>query len=158
MGLTYEVVFLNYEGQQHSWHVHGYSVHVVEQGWLGPKARWRGNLFNASHVDLRDIGVGRRSTQPATSLARLDTFTLGPHAYIIFRLTANNPGAWMMHCHMDFHLEVGMGMIWSVEAPGGGGYLLPPPPNNFRMCGQNNVYTPTGAAQSLTQAEPTQLS
>ncbi|ETO76440.1 hypothetical protein F444_08158 [Phytophthora nicotianae P1976] len=32
--------------------------------------------------------------------------------YVVLRLEADNPGVWMMHCHIDWHLEGGLAMIF----------------------------------------------
>lgn len=36
-----------------------------------------------------------------------DSFTIRPYSFVVMRITANNPGAWLFHCHMDPHLEAG---------------------------------------------------
>jgi hypothetical protein len=65
-----------------------------------------------------------------------DTFTLAAFSYSVFRLTADHPGAWLMPCHMDFHLEAGQAFMWSV-ADANGKYDLPPPPSDYKMCNTN---------------------
>ena len=41
------------------------------------------------------------------------------------------PGFWLLHCHIDFHLDLGMGLIVQV------GELseMKPKPKNFPTCG-----------------------
>jgi len=148
---TYEVVFINWEGQQHPWHIHGHQVHIVGQGWLDPAVKWRGKkgaaVFNASLFGPRGEALSESLGDfkaPALSLAQVDTFTSAPHSYVAFRITADNPGAWMMHCHMDWHLGAGMGMLWSVEQDGK--YALPPPPDTFTVCNRGANYA---AAKAL---------
>lgn len=34
--------------------------------------------------------------------------------YGIIRFIADNPGYWMVHCHMEVHSELGMGFILKV--------------------------------------------
>ncbi|CAF4451949.1 unnamed protein product, partial [Adineta steineri] len=41
-----------------------------------------------------------------------DTFTVNPYSYLVFRFKANNPGIWMLHCHNDWHLQVGMALLF----------------------------------------------
>ena len=36
-----------------------------------------------------------------------DTFTVPPNGFVVLRINANNPGAWFMHCHMEWHLGAG---------------------------------------------------
>ncbi|KAG3131143.1 hypothetical protein PI126_g20192, partial [Phytophthora idaei] len=35
--------------------------------------------------------------------------------YVVFRLNADNPGVWLMHCHIDWHFVLGLAMLF-VEA------------------------------------------
>jgi len=150
---TYEVVFINWEGQQHPWHTHGHNLDIVGHGWLNPETGWRGS-FNASSFDLAVAFGGLAPFDEAVPVvARVDTFTSAAHSYVVFRITADNPGAWMMHCHMDYHLEAGMGMLWSVEQEGGG-YDLPPPPDDFRVCAREATFA-AARALHLEVAEAT---
>ncbi|KAE9008675.1 hypothetical protein PR003_g16083 [Phytophthora rubi] len=38
--------------------------------------------------------------------------------YVVLRFKADNPGVWMMHCHVDWHMAIGMGMVF-VEGEAG---------------------------------------
>ena len=37
-----------------------------------------------------------------------DTVLVGPMGAVAAQFVADNPGAWMMHCHNIFHAEAGM--------------------------------------------------
>lgn len=41
------------------------------------------------------------------------------------------PGYWLFHCHISFHVEVGMGLVFRV----GDQSMVPPVPENFPRCG-----------------------
>ena len=43
-------------------------------------------------------------------LAR-DTVTLPAGGYLRLRWIVDNPGAWLTHCHIDWHLYVGLGFV-----------------------------------------------
>lgn len=43
-----------------------------------------------------------------------DTVTVPSGGYTIFRFVARNPGFWYMHCHIDFHSETGMSLLFKV--------------------------------------------
>lgn len=137
--ITYEVVMINWEGQQHPWHIHGHKVDIVARGWLDPNHRWHGGFDAASFDPTVAFGELQDMQKPVPILFHGDTWTTAPHSFVVFRLTANNPGAWMMHCHMDFHLEAGMGMLWSVENEDGS-YDVPHPPADFPMCGRSATF------------------
>ena len=49
------------------------------------------------------------------------------------RFRADNPGAWMMHCHMDWHLAAGMAMV-VVQAPEEAQKVLDVPPYVKEQC------------------------
>lgn len=59
-----------------------------------------------------------------------DTVTVPDGGFTIIRFVANNPGFWLFHCHLEFHVEVGMGMVFKV-----GDYdEMPNLPENFPTC------------------------
>jgi L-ascorbate oxidase len=66
-----------------------------------------------------------------------DTVTVPVGGYTIIRFVADNPGTWMFHCHLDFHSEIGMGLLIKI----GNQRDLPRPPMNWPQCG-NYDYTP----------------
>lgn len=96
---TYEFVLFNNEAQPHPWHVHGHTVDVLEIGQL--------SCFNESDLVPFD--------QETRTWMRVDTFTIPSRSYAVFRITANNPGPWMVHCHMNYHALVGMSFLISTE-------------------------------------------
>ena len=61
-----------------------------------------------------------------------DTVTIPSGGYTIVRFHANNPGVWMLHCHIEFHMELGMMLIFKV----GQDRQLPPIDlNTWPQCG-----------------------
>lgn len=59
-----------------------------------------------------------------------DTVTVPDGGYTIIRFVANNPGFWLFHCHIEFHVEVGMALIFKV-----GDYnQMRSLPQNFPYC------------------------
>lgn len=67
-----------------------------------------------------------------------DTVTVPDGGYTIIRFRAYNPGYWFFHCHLEFHAEIGMGLIFKI----GNNDEMPPIPKKFPTC---NDYMPTGA-------------
>jgi len=53
-----------------------------------------------------------------------DTFTLSGYGWTRIRLLANNPGVWMIHCHVSWHVIMGMATLLSYPSNS-----IPPPPN-----------------------------
>ncbi len=59
-----------------------------------------------------------------------DTTLVPPGGYLILRFYADNPGFWLMHCHVDYHADVGMDLIIQV----GNQHDLPLKPSNWPQC------------------------
>ncbi|KAK7480575.1 hypothetical protein BaRGS_00028151, partial [Batillaria attramentaria] len=60
-----------------------------------------------------------------------DTVTVPDGGYAILRFHANNPGVWLLHCHVEYHAEIGMGLVMQV----GEAADFPPSPPHFPKCG-----------------------
>lgn len=59
-----------------------------------------------------------------------DTINVYNGGYTIVRFVADNPGFWTFHCHVEFHMEIGMAMTFKV-----GNYdQMPHTPDNFPTC------------------------
>jgi len=76
-------------GITHPFHLHGHTFDVIQSSDGGGL-----NYVNPPRRDV--VGVG------------------GPG--VIFRFETNNPGAWFLHCHIDWHLEAGLAVVFA-EAP-----------------------------------------
>jgi hephaestin len=50
---------------------------------------WHGNVVTAQHM-------------------RTDVLNLGTMGMIVADMTADNPGTWLFHCHIEPHLQAGM--------------------------------------------------
>jgi L-ascorbate oxidase len=60
-----------------------------------------------------------------------DTVGIMNKGYTIIRFVTDNPGIWLLHCHMDWHQEFGMMMMLRV----GTEKDLLPKPKNWPTCG-----------------------
>ncbi|KAG5870500.1 hypothetical protein JTB14_006832 [Gonioctena quinquepunctata] len=60
-----------------------------------------------------------------------DTVTVPDGGYTIIRFHATNPGYWILHCHLEFHAEMGMAMLFQVGEKSD----MLPVPDNFPTCG-----------------------
>ena len=45
-----------------------------------------------------------------------DTIIVEPLGHVVLRFEATNPGVWLFHCHVDWHLEQGLAAVF-IEAP-----------------------------------------
>jgi len=92
------IVFQNFDDDEHPLHLHGHKFWVLGQG--NPNS----GPFNAheDHLNL-EHPVYR------------DTATINGLSYLVVQFVANNPGIWFFHCHIDWHMNIGMGFIISVD-------------------------------------------
>jgi len=58
---------------------------------------------------------GANSVFPAVPMRR-DTMMVAPNGYTVMRFRADNPGIWILHCHMEWHVTAGL-TVTMVEAP-----------------------------------------
>ncbi|KAJ1844340.1 ferroxidase fet3, partial [Coemansia sp. RSA 2703] len=90
-----ELRVFNTDNVFHPMHLHGHFFQIVERGAIG---------------DPKSV---RRATGPPM---RRDTVLIGPGQYAVLRFVADNPGVWLMHCHIERHMELGLSMLF-VSAP-----------------------------------------
>lgn len=60
-----------------------------------------------------------------------DTVVVPRGGFVRFRFRASNPGYWIFHCHFEYHMEAGMGLMIKV----GDRKDMLKPPANFPTCG-----------------------
>ncbi|XP_022767634.1 laccase-7-like [Durio zibethinus] len=102
--------------ENHPIHIHGLNFHVLAQGFGNYNPATDRKKFNFINPQMRNtIGV-----------------PVGGWAVIRFRL--NNPGVWLMHCHLDTHLPVGLATAFVVENGPTPDTILPPPPVDLPQC------------------------
>jgi len=90
-GGCYDIVINNLDaGIDHPLHLHGVESHLVAQGSgnIGPQ------------------NISRASVKLENPLRR-DTYVVGGGSYLIVRVEAINPGVWILHCHIGWHLAAG---------------------------------------------------
>ncbi|KAL5012009.1 hypothetical protein ScPMuIL_010560 [Solemya velum] len=113
-----------FNDSNHPMHLHGYEFRVIGMEKLG-------EFTTKEHVlDLdgpNHDGLPRNLNYPVGK----DTVTIPNGGYTILRFYADNPGFWFFHCHIEFHVDVGMGAFFQV-----GGYdQIPRVPADFPTCG-----------------------
>ncbi|XP_020282036.1 laccase-2-like [Pseudomyrmex gracilis] len=106
----------------HPFHLHGYQFRVVAMEKVG-------NTTTADEVkelDRQGLIVRKLVRAPLK-----DTVTVPDGGYTIVRFYAANPGYWLFHCHIEFHAEIGMALIFKV----GEHEDMLPVPRDFPKCG-----------------------
>ncbi|XP_077299198.1 uncharacterized protein LOC143920267 [Arctopsyche grandis] len=106
----------------HPIHFHGLKFMVTSEGQVFNN----GSLTIAQMRRLNREGALRgNNTRPPLK----DTVLVRTQGYVVMRFLANNPGIWLVHCHIDDHMVFGMGFVLIIEGP------VPPIPQNFPTCG-----------------------
>lgn len=96
-GTVHELVINNDNGGEHPMHLHGHSFYVAARG-------------NALDGDFDPAAANYFDPPPLR-----DTVTVAPHSYLVLRFVADNPGVWVMHCHIEFHMFEGLMVTFVVE-------------------------------------------
>lgn len=125
VGEVVELVMID-EGKHldnsHPMHLHGHSFRVVAMEKLNTST-------SVEYVKMLDrMGHIYRKLDKAITK---DTVSVPDGGYTIVRFHAKNPGFWLLHCHIAFHMEMGMSLVIQV----GEVSEMPTPPKNFPRCG-----------------------
>ncbi|KAJ5138163.1 hypothetical protein N7526_004396 [Penicillium atrosanguineum] len=109
-----DLVVNNLDDTGHPFHLHGHHFYVltVYKGAIG----WGSyNPFSDSFPPGSDPDAYPDTDGLNLSLAMLrDNVYIPSRAYAILRFRADNPGAWLFHCHVLWHLSSGMAMLVDV--------------------------------------------
>jgi FtsP/CotA-like multicopper oxidase with cupredoxin domain len=94
-----DIVINNLDDGSHPMHLHGYSFYVLSSYRADGRGGW--GSYNPYE-----------SEPPAplnlVNPVKKDTVSVPRRGHVVIRLRADNPGLWMMHCHMLVHLGTGM--------------------------------------------------
>ncbi|KAI9450184.1 laccase C [Lactarius psammicola] len=77
----------------HPIHLHGHSFHVVRSA-----GNTSYNFVNPVVRDVVSIGTGSDDV-------------------VTIRFTTDNPGPWFLHCHIDWHLNTGLAVVFAEDVP-----------------------------------------
>ncbi|KAJ2620898.1 ferroxidase fet3 [Coemansia sp. RSA 1358] len=91
-----EILVNNHDYYSHPFHLHGHVFQIIEMGTMRT-----GKYYTK---DALDIPVKR------------DTVVIRGGHYAVLRFRASSFGVWLFHCHIDFHIMLGLQMVF-VEAP-----------------------------------------
>ncbi|KAI8129055.1 Laccase-14 [Lucilia cuprina] len=112
-----EIVISGKSNTAHPIHLHGYTFRVVGMGVLGED-----KIAKIEEIDRRNP-LPRRLTKAPLK----DTVQVPAYGYTIIRFYANNPGYWILHCHISTHAEMGMAAVLRVGED-----------NQMKMCPVSN--------------------
>ncbi|QRD84389.1 Cupredoxin [Aspergillus flavus] len=122
-----DIVLNNDDTGKHPFHLHGHNFQVI---WRS--GDYEGH-FNPDNVTFSSVPVRR------------DTLIAKPMGNFVVRFKADNPGIWLFHCHIEWHMDAGLAAVM-VEAPL---YLqenLTIPQNHYDVCSASGTPTEGNAA------------
>lgn len=102
--------------ENHPIHLHGYDFYILATGFGNFNPRTDTAKFNLLDPPLRN------------------TVGVPVNGWAVVRFVADNPGVWLMHCHLDVHITWGLAMAFLVENGVGELETLEDPPLDLPLC------------------------
>ncbi|PSN70011.1 hypothetical protein BS50DRAFT_608676 [Corynespora cassiicola Philippines] len=93
---TIDILIQNLDDGNHPFHLHGYTFFVLASG----------HGYAPSDFSALDL----------SSPLRRDTASVEAFGWLLVRFTADNPGVWAFHCHIGWHNEAGLAMVFVTRA------------------------------------------
>ncbi|KAI0406374.1 Cupredoxin [Xylaria palmicola] len=125
-----QIVVNNLDSGRHPFHLHGHNFQAIYRS-------------EEEAGTFEDAGVSE-ADYPAIPMRR-DTFVLYPDGNIVLRFRADNPGIWLFHCHIEWHVTSGL-IATMVEAPLALQQALTIPPDHLDVCAAQQIATTGNAA------------
>ncbi|CAH1430710.1 unnamed protein product [Lactuca virosa] len=105
-----------FTAENHPIHLHGYDFYILAEGFGNFNPKTDTAKFNLVDPPLRN------------------TVSLPVKGWAVIRFVADNPGAWIMHCHLDVHIGWGLAMVFLVDNGVGPMQTLEKPPPDLPVC------------------------
>ena len=104
MGDVVDLLITNYDGGAHPFHLHGHKFQVIARSTWGP-----------DDGPPTPIPSDYQSHAPDSPMRR-DTVLIYGNGYAVIRFKVDNPGITLFHCHIEWHVEAGLTLVF-IEAP-----------------------------------------
>lgn len=101
-GQVIEIVLNNDDSGKHPFHLHGHAFQVISRSY-DYAMHWNGTYSEST------------DTAPVSPMRR-DTVIVNPMSNFVIRFRADNPGVWLFHCHIEWHMDSGLAATM-IEAP-----------------------------------------
>ncbi|GAA0166039.1 hypothetical protein Leryth_021528 [Lithospermum erythrorhizon] len=105
-----------FTAENHPIHLHGYDFYIIAEGFGNFNPKTDTAKFNLIDPPLRN------------------TASLPVNGWTVIRFVADNPGVWIMHCHLDVHIGWGLAMVFVVDNGVGELQTLDAPPTDLPVC------------------------
>ncbi|KAF4630178.1 hypothetical protein G7Y89_g7966 [Cudoniella acicularis] len=124
------IVINNFDSGAHSFHIHGHAAQVIARGVKGTSSAqvyWDG--VTAAPIPMRR-----------------DVFNVLPYSYVVIRFRTENPGIWLLNCHIKWHIEAGLAMTLVEDPIQIQQQNLQIPQGNYAACTTQGISTTGNAA------------
>ncbi|KAL8286981.1 hypothetical protein RQP46_003987 [Phenoliferia psychrophenolica] len=122
-----DLLVINWDDNAHPFHMHGHKFQIIRV---------------AQDVSSSDPVLNPPHTEGAANPMRRDTVTIPAGGAYNIRFIADNPGAWLFHCHIEWHFEAGLSILF-IEDPLGAQKNTHVPQYMLDQCTAQGI-SPTG--------------
>lgn len=129
-GEIVDIVVNNLDPGKHPFHLHGHHFQAI----------WRSE-DDAGPFSESGVTPEQYSRVPM----RRDTIVVHPNGNVVLRFRADNPGVWLFHCHIEWHMQSGLAATL-IEAPLDLQKTLQIPDSHYEACKQGGIPTAGNAA------------
>ncbi|PHH66840.1 hypothetical protein CDD81_5972 [Ophiocordyceps australis] len=126
-----QIVINNLDPGRHPFHLHGHNFQAIYRS-------------EEEAGTFADEGGDEARQYPRIPMRR-DTLVINPNGNMVLRYRADNPGVWLFHCHIEWHVVSGL-IATFVEAPLDVQRQLSIPDDHLAVCREANVPTLGNAA------------
>ena len=114
----FEIILININsngGVAHPIHQHGGWYNVIGQGQFPYNITRKTVVSMDKNCSSGNQCLPRNFDHPVFK----DVVLVPTNGYVIFRTPLDNPGNWILHCHINYHVEHGMAMVLQFGEPEG---------------------------------------
>ncbi len=129
-GQIVQIVVNNLDSGRHPFHLHGHQFQAIY------RSKEEGGTF-----EDQKVGVDAYTKKPM----RRDTLVIWPNGNMVLRFKADNPGVWLFHCHIEWHVVSGL-LATFIEDPLALQKQFTLPPDHLAACKADGIATEGNAA------------
>ncbi|KAJ3554885.1 hypothetical protein NM688_g2878 [Phlebia brevispora] len=96
-----DILIQNSDTGKHPFHMHGHKMQIVQR---------------STDYTSNDTTLNPPIVEGQANPMRRDTVQVPGGGGVTLRVVADNPGVWIFHCHIEWHLQAGLGVTF-IEAP-----------------------------------------
>ncbi|KAJ3309889.1 ferroxidase fet3 [Blyttiomyces sp. JEL0837] len=111
IGQVVQLILVNDDGGEHPFHLHGHVFWVMASG-IATKMSDVPNSFSNSNPLRRDTVTVPACPSDDNGCLNATDGSGSQFGYTIIRFVADNPGVWLFHCHIEWHIAAGLVMTF----------------------------------------------